>query len=82
MKYLFNISNKTYCNLRLRWNTEDAKFSKPLFQDRNIVPNMINEADYTLRGHYEDKKSRCQVSDYKAWLSLVATLTIIRRSRI
>ena len=82
MKYLFNISNKTYCNLRLRWNTEDAKFSKLLFQDRNIRPNMINEADYTLRGHYEDKKSSCQVSDYKAWLSLVETLTIIRRSRI
>ena len=28
----FNISNKTLCNLCLRWNTEDAKFPKHLFR--------------------------------------------------
>ena len=32
MKYLFNISNKTYCTLPLCWKTEDAKFPKHLFQ--------------------------------------------------
>ena len=26
MKYLLNISNKTHCNLRLLWNTQDVKF--------------------------------------------------------
>ena len=26
MKYFFNISNKTHCNLRLLWNTQDVKF--------------------------------------------------------
>ena len=31
MKYLFNISNKMYCNLRLRWNTQDANYPKHLF---------------------------------------------------
>ena len=31
---------------------------------------------------YGDKKANCQVSDYKAWLSLMGTLVIIRITRI
>ena len=31
---------------------------------------------------YGDKKANCQVSDYKAWLSFMETLVIIRMSRI
>ena len=31
---------------------------------------------------YKDKKANYQVSDYKAWLSLMGTLAIIRMPRI
>ena len=32
MEYLFNISNKTHCNLRLLWITQDIKFPSHLFR--------------------------------------------------
>ena len=38
MEYLFNISNKTHCNLRLLWNTQDIKFPSHLFR----VPHCLN----------------------------------------
>ena len=57
MKFLFNIQNKTYCNLRLRWNTQDAKFPKHLFPGTEIfVPNMTYEADYPSPGEIKIKK--------------------------
>ena len=32
MEYLFNILNKTHCNLRLLWKTQDIKFPSHLFR--------------------------------------------------
>ena len=37
-------------------------------------------ATYGNINPYEDKKANCQVSDYKAWLSLMGILAIIRMS--
>ena len=49
-----------------------------------FVPKMTYEADFPFGGinPYRDKKPNCQVSDYKAWLSLMGTLVIIRMPRI
>ena len=45
---------------------------------------MTYEADYPYGGinFYRDKKTNSQVSDYKAWFSLMGTQVIIRMTQI
>ena len=85
MKYLFSISNKTHCNLHLRWNTQDAKFPKHLLRGLKYLCRIWLTRQTTPYGSinpYGDKKANCQMSNFKAWLSLMGTLVIIRMPRI
>ena len=73
MNFWFNISNKTHCNLHLCWNTQIAKFPKYLFRGLKYLYRIWLTRPITPYGNikpYGEKKANCQVSDYKAWLSL------------
>ena len=85
MKYLFNISNKTHCNLCLCWNTEDAKFPKHLFRGLTYSCRiwLTRTTTLTLTGTRKPTV-KCLItrSNSEAWLFLMGTLVITRLPRI